>query len=121
MKIEQIALSGSNERGYTAEYIHERSGTQLLLFRKAGSVSGRHYHKGNSPTKNPEILVLLNGRMRLNWKSIEDAQLQTAVVDGPAKFEIPILVWHELIAETDCALIEMNSIAEHSADTFYLD
>ncbi|MCD6064657.1 MAG: hypothetical protein K0R82_2568 [Flavipsychrobacter sp.] len=121
MKIEQIALSGRDGRGYTAEYMHERTGKQLILFRNAGTVSGRHYHKGLSPTKAPEILVLLHGTMRVNWKLVDTSDLKTAVVEGPAKLEVPILVWHELIAETDCVLLEMNSIAEHSADTFYLE
>ncbi|WP_276132192.1 hypothetical protein [Polluticoccus soli] len=111
---------GSDERGYTAEYLHDRSGQQLILFRKAGSVSGRHYHKGISAAKSPEILVLLQGKLRLNWKAVGAAEMQTTVVEGPAKLQVPPLVWHELIAETDCVLLEMNSIAEHAADTFEL-
>lgn len=121
MIIEPIALSGSDNRGYTAEYLHERTGKQLILFRNAGSVSGRHYHKGLSATKTPEILVLLHGRMRVNWKHADGSSLETALVEGPAKIKVPILIWHELIAETDCVMLEMNSISDHSADTFYLD
>ncbi len=37
---------GTDLRGYTYEYFHERYGHHLIAFRKAGSVSGRHYHKG---------------------------------------------------------------------------
>ena len=119
MKIEQIGLAGSDERGYTAEYLHNRAGTQLILFRKAGSVSGRHYHKGLSVTKAPEILILLHGKMRFNWRPVDAAELETAMVEGPAKVEMLAMVWHELVAETDCVLVEMNSIAEHVADTLY--
>lgn len=120
MKIEQIPLSGSDDRGYTAEYLHDRKGHQLMLFRKMGSISGRHYHKGLSETKSPEILLILNGTVKLNWKHIEEEQLQSATVTGPAKIEFPPNIWHEIIAETDCVMQEMNSIEEHKADTFYL-
>lgn len=120
MIIEQLPLTGEDSRGYTAEYLHDREGMQLILYRRAGSISGRHYHKGISATKDPEILVLLHGTLRFNWKRIEDAEMQTALVHAPAKIRVAALIWHELVAETDCVLIEMNSIEEHKADTFYL-
>ena len=120
MKIEQLPLSGSDDRGYTAEYLHERSGQQLMLFRRAGSISGRHYHKGLSATKNPEILLLLSGTARFNWKHIDEAEVQTQQVQAPARIEVPALIWHEIVAETDCVMTELNSIEEHKADTFYL-
>jgi hypothetical protein len=120
MMIEQIELTGSDDRGFTAEYQHERSGKQLALFRKAGSISGRHYHKGSSATKAPEILLLLHGTLQLNWKHIDDADTQSATVEGPARLTIPPYIWHELVAQTDCVMLEMNSIDEHKADTFYL-
>jgi hypothetical protein len=120
MKIENLPLTGSDDRGFTAEYLHERSGNQLALFRKAGSISGRHYHKGISVTKDPEILILLHGTLRFSWKHIDDRDAQSETVTAPAKLEVPPYIWHELVAETDCVLLEMNSIAEHTADTFYL-
>lgn len=121
MKITPIELKGNDERGYTAEFDNGRPGTQLLLFRKAGSISGRHYHKGLSATKNPEIFIVLYGTCAINWYKIDDPQVQSATVTGPARLEIPPYTWHEVIAETDCTFIEMNSIAEHVADTFYIN
>lgn len=120
MKITTIVPAGTDERGYTAEFLQERTGTHLIVFRKAGTVSGRHYHKGLSQTKDPEILVLLSGTCTFNWKHIDDTELQTAQYTGPVKFEIPPLIWHELIPDTDCTFVEMNSIEEHAADTFRL-
>lgn len=120
MTIEPIALSGSDERGYTAEYLQERSGKQLLLFRKAGSVSGRHYHKGLSATKNPEIFIVLHGSCIINWRHIDETSIQTVQINSPTRLQIPPYTWHEVIAETDCTFLEMNSIEEHKADTFYL-
>lgn len=121
IKVTQIEPAGKDERGFTAEVMQDRTGTHLIVFRKAGTISGRHYHKGLSATKNPEILILLSGTCTFNWKHIDDNNIQTAEYTAPVKFEIPPLVWHELIPVTDCTFMEMNSIAEHAADTFRLE
>lgn len=109
---------GSNEQGYTYEYFHERYGRHLIGFRKAGSVSGRHYHKGLSLTKNPEILILASGTAQLNWRKVNDNVTEQVFVEAPVKIEIPAYIWHELLALTDCTFIELNSLSEHQADTF---
>jgi dTDP-4-dehydrorhamnose 3,5-epimerase-like enzyme len=119
MKITPIKPVGIDERGYTAEYYHERLGQQLIIFRKAGSISGRHYHKGISLTKNPEIFFVLHGECIVNWREPNATELQTAHVKGPVKLEIPPYTWHELVMQTDCTCLELNSIADHKADTFY--
>ena len=71
-------------------------------------------------SKNPEILILLNGTCTFNWKHIDDTEIKTEQYTGPVHFEIPPYIWHELIPDTDCTFIELNSIAEHAADTFRL-
>ncbi|MEZ5018212.1 MAG: hypothetical protein R2800_14230 [Flavipsychrobacter sp.] len=121
MVITPIDIKGQDERGYTAEYIHAREGKQLIVHRKAGSVSGRHYHKGLSATKNPEIFILLNGSCTINWYHVDDKELHTKELNAPVQLEIAPLEWHEVIAITDCTFLELNSIAEHQADTFYID
>ena len=45
---------GEDERGTTHIFETDRSGEFIFSFRKSGSLSGRHYHKGLSPNKNPE-------------------------------------------------------------------
>lgn len=120
MKATPITPAGEDERGYTAEFAQERTGTHLIVFRKAGTVSGRHYHKGLSQTKDPEILILLSGTCTFSWKNINDNELITEKYTGPVKFEIPKLTWHEIVTDTDCTFMEQNSIAEHAADTFRL-
>lgn len=109
---------GEDERGYTYEYFHERYGRHLICFRKAGSVSGRHYHKGLSLTKNPEIIVLLHGVMTLNYRNVNDTAIQSMQIEGPLKIEIPPYIWHEFINVSDCSFLELNSLSEHQADTF---
>ena len=119
IRVIPLELTGSDERGYTCEYYHERLGHHIILFRKAGSTSGGNYHKGNSLTKDPEILMLLHGTCQLNWKDVGSSGLQMVMAEGPARIEIPAYCWHQLIAMTDCVLLELNSIADHAADTYY--
>lgn len=121
IKATPITPQGQDARGYTAEFQNTRTGTQLIVYRKAGTVSGRHYHKGLSATKDPEILILLNGTCTFNWKHIDDTTITTEQHSGPVHFEIPPYIWHEIIPDTDCIFIEQNSIEEHAADTFRLD
>jgi len=109
---------GIDERGYTYEYFHERYGRHLLCFRKAGSVSGRHYHKGISLTKNPEIIILVHGSLMLHYRNVNDTAILKMPVEGPVKIDIEPYVWHELVSVTDCAFLELNSLSEHSIDTF---
>lgn len=121
MKITPILIKGTDVRGYTAEYMHERSGNQLLSFRKAGTSGGRHYHKGISANKNPEVYIVVYGDCILNWKHIDDTEIQSCELSGPVRLDIPPLIWHEVISVTDCVFLEMNSIDEHVADLFFLD
>lgn len=119
MKITPIEPFSKDERGTVAEYYHERTGQHLIVFSKAGAVRGRHYHKGISLSKNPEILILLSGTCTLNWREVNSADMISETLTAPAKIEVPPYVWHELIAVTDCSFLEMNSLSEHIADVFY--
>jgi len=109
-----------DDRGYTATYNHLRSGEHIIVFRKAGTVSGRHYHKGTAATKAPELFLLLSGSLMLNWHHIESAELNSIMVSGPSLIEIPPLVWHELLMQTDCTALELGSLKDHREDTYYL-
>lgn len=120
MTITPLTPFNTDERGYACEYFHDRLGQHLIVFSKAGAIRGRHYHKGISLTKNPEILILLSGSYTVNWRGVQDQTVHTAEVNAPARLEIPAYTWHELIARTDGALLEMNSLSEHAADVFYL-
>ena len=109
---------GSDERGYTYEYFHERYGRHLICFRKAGSLSGGHYHKGISLTKNPEIIILAHGILNLHYRNVNTSEILQQQVEGPVKIEIPAYVWHQFVAISDCCFIELGSLSEHKADTF---
>lgn len=119
MKITPIEPFSQDERGTVAEYYHERTGQHLIVFSKAGAVRGRHFHKGISLTKHPEILILLSGTCTFNWREANSKELHSTTITAPAKIEIAPYTWHELIAVTDCSFLELNSLSEHIADTFY--
>jgi dTDP-4-dehydrorhamnose 3,5-epimerase-like enzyme len=94
-------------------------GGHLIVFSKAGSVRGRHYHKGLSLTKNPEILILLSGELSFSWREVMTTEESKEIVKGPARIEIFPYTWHELVAINDCSFLELNSLSEHVADVFY--
>jgi dTDP-4-dehydrorhamnose 3,5-epimerase-like enzyme len=118
--ITPIEVKNNDERGYLAEYFHGRTGDHLIIFTRKGVVRGRHYHKGASATKDPEIFMLIAGKCRLSWKHAGSGETTaSAVAEAPAKVEIPAGIWHEMVAITDCTILEMNSLSEHAADTYY--
>ncbi|HTJ10623.1 MAG TPA: hypothetical protein VL547_01295 [Dinghuibacter sp.] len=116
--IEQIGL---DERGGT--YVFDtfgRSGQFMVTYRRAGSISGRHYHEGIRPGKNPERLVLLKGDILLNWKDVRGDDRGSEPVTGPAQITIPAGVWHEVVAVTDFVMLELNSATDGRGDTYWL-
>lgn len=72
-----------DERGYAYEYFHDRMGRHLVLFKKAGSIMGSHFHKGDSLSKNPEITILCSGNMILHYKSVLENKMYTVKISGP--------------------------------------
>ncbi len=127
VSIEQIKQIGTDDRGATFVFDNDRTGEFIVAHRKAGSVSGRQYHKGISATKDPEQLLLMSGKATLHWKELEEVNGEVKIVQegtmeivAPAKILIPKMFWHELIGVEDFVMLELNSIAEQAKDTFRL-
>jgi hypothetical protein len=118
MPLEQI---GQDERGGTFVFDTDRSGQLIVAHRKEGTVNGRHYHKGASPNKNPEELILMKGTVRVNWKNMLGEESGAASATGPARVVIPPNVWHEIIALTDFVMLELNSAEDGKGDTYRLE
>ena len=112
---------GEDERGTTHIFETDRSGEFIFSFRKAGSLSGRHYHKGLSPNKNPEKIILVKGEGTLNWHNVSGNEKGSEKIIGPSQVNIYPGVWHELVADTDIVVFEMNALADGQGDTFRLD
>ncbi len=120
VKIFPINLKASDERGALHYFSTDRTGEFLLVYRNAGSVSGQHYHKGNSRGKNPEDMLLVQGKANLHWKDLKTNQEETVEIVAPSRVFIQANVWHELTAITDIVFVELNSLADGSEDTYRL-
>jgi hypothetical protein len=122
MKIEitKIDVKAVDERGALHYFSTDRSGEFLLVYRNKGSISGQHYHKGNSAYKNPEDMLLFQGSLLLQWKEIEGTENGEVEVVAPARVLIPAGIWHQVTAQTDIVFIELNSLADGSEDTYRL-
>jgi len=118
--ITDIAVKAIDERGALHYFSTDRTGEYLLVYRKAGSVSGQHYHKGISKGKNPEDMLLVQGELTLNWKHVVTGEMGSNKVIAPSRVVIEANVWHEVIAITDLVFIELNSLAAGSEDTHRL-
>lgn len=117
IKVTPIKLCGEDERGSNHEWFSDRTGNFVLCYRKAGSSSGQHYHEGRSNYKNPEIMFLLSGKAAIHWCPLGGSTIETIFAEAPARVEVPINVWHQLLAVTDCCFIELNSIEDVQIDS----
>lgn len=117
IQILPIEVKAVDERGALHYFSTDRTGEFLLVYRNAGSISGQHYHTGISAGKNPEDMLLLQGKAILNWKNLTTNETQTVELIAPIRVKIAANTWHELRAMTDIVFIELNSLSDGSADT----
>jgi dTDP-4-dehydrorhamnose 3,5-epimerase-like enzyme len=120
VSVSKIEVKAIDERGALHYFSTNRTGEFLLVYRKAGTISGQHYHKGNSAGKNPEEMLLVQGSLTMNWKNLETNASDTIKIEAPSRVIIDANVWHEVKALTDIIFIELNSLAEGSEDTYRL-
>ncbi len=118
IQLHPIDVKAVDERGALHYFATDRTGEFLLVYRNAGTVSGQHYHKGISVGKNPEDMLLVQGKADLHWKDLETKEEETIQLIAPIRVKIPANIWHELTAITDIVFIELNSLSEGSEDTF---
>lgn len=118
VQVQPIEVKAVDERGALHYFTTDRTGEFLLVYRNAGTVSGQHYHKGISAGKNPEDMLLVQGKADLYWKDLETKEEKTIQLIAPIRVKIPANIWHELTAISDIVYIELNSLSEGSEDTF---
>lgn len=118
VQIQSIDIKAVDERGALHYFSTDRTGEFLLVYRKAGTVSGQHYHKGLYIGKNPEDMLLLQGKANLHWKDLNSKEEKTIELNAPTRVKISAHVWHELTAITDLIFIELNSLSDGSEDTY---
>jgi dTDP-4-dehydrorhamnose 3,5-epimerase-like enzyme len=122
VEVIQVDKIGEDERGATHYFDTDRTGQFIIAYRKTGSISGRHYHKGTAPTKNPEQLILMQGEATVNWFDVRLEEIKGVVkVKAPAKITIKPWAWHEVIADTDIVMFELNGLEDAKDDTFRIE
>ena len=120
VSVSKIDVKAIDERGALHYFSTDRTGEFLLVYRKAGSISGQHYHKGKSAGKNPEEMLLVQGSLLMEWKNLLTEEKGNLTIEAPSRIIIEANVWHEVKALTDIIFIELNSLAEGSEDTYRL-
>ena len=120
VSVSKIDVKAIDERGALHYFSTDRTGEFLLVYRKADTLSGQHYHKGKSPGKNPEEMLLVQGSITMNWKNLETNVSDTITIEAPSRVIIEANVWHEVKALTDIIFIELNSLVDGSEDTYRL-
>ena len=120
IQVNPIEVKAIDERGALHYFATERTGEFLLVYRNAGTLSGQHYHKGISAGKNPEDMLLVQGKADLHWKDLITNEENTIELIAPIRVKIPANIWHEVIAITDIVFIELNSLSEGSEDTYWI-
>lgn len=119
VKIIPLNKIGEDERGATHYFNTDRTGEFIVAYRKAGSASGRHYHKGIAPKKNPEQIIILEGDATLNWFDVNDKEKAGSIkIQSPALVEIEPWAWHEVVANTNIIVFELNALDDAKDDTF---
>jgi len=121
IEIIPIAKIAEDERGSTHYFDTDRTGQFIISYRKAGSASARHYHKGISKNKNPEQVIIMSGEATVNWFDINGDAKGSDKVIAPAIIIVHTLTWHEVIADTDIVVFELNALADGKDDVFRLD
>ncbi len=121
IRIDRLEKIFEDARGVSLIVPNDRSGNFILAYRKVNTSSGRHYHTGKSRHKDPEITYLLSGTVEMRWYRLDDKIMHRERVEAPARIEIPVNIWHELWALTDCSFWEMNSIEDVREDSIRIE
>ncbi|MES2777973.1 MAG: hypothetical protein V4722_27585 [Bacteroidota bacterium] len=121
VKVIPLTKIGSDERGATFVFDTERTGQFMVAHRKAGSVSGNHYHAGKHVSKNPEKLIMMSGTAILDWKDLASGEAGSETVVGPAEMWISPNVWHKVTAVNDFVMLELNGMDAGVGDTERVD
>jgi dTDP-4-dehydrorhamnose 3,5-epimerase-like enzyme len=119
VEVKTIEKIAEDYRGSTHFFDTDRSGQFVVGYRKAGTLNARHYHKELSKNKNPEILILMQGEITINWFDVRDKEKKgVCKAIAPAMITVQAWAWHEVLADTDIVFFELNSLEDGQKDSF---
>ena len=120
--IQPLPKIAEDERGATHYFNTTRSEQFVCGYRKAGASNAKHYHKGLSVGKNPEVLILFSGEITIHWFDVREKDKKgTEKVSAPAMVTIYPFAWHEVVADTDIIFMELNTLDDGKSDTFRIE
>lgn len=119
--IQPIPQKSEDSRGSVHFIDLKQLGEYMIFYRKKGAIGGNHYHKGLSTAKNPEQFLLVSGEATLRWKNLETLESGMNKLISPVEVHIYPWIWHQVEADTDYIMIELNAMEEGKSDTFYLE
>ncbi|MBU1974456.1 MAG: hypothetical protein KKH52_03620 [Nanoarchaeota archaeon] len=80
IKIEKIKSYHQSEEGESFTVNNEGRPTISILKRNKGSISGEHYHIGKTKSKNPEVFVLLSGKIEVYVEDLKTKESKTVII-----------------------------------------
>ncbi|MFH1788591.1 MAG: hypothetical protein ABH834_04350 [Candidatus Altiarchaeota archaeon] len=122
LEIVKHAPSSEDDRGRITKYLLAEPAEEVVVVeRKKGTVSGNHYHKGLDPSKNPESLYLVKGKVRFKAKNLETGEETEEVLEPLTEVRTYPRVYHRLEALQDCIFLEVNKKAGAHGDLFRME
>lgn len=114
----EIDLLFGGENGQLFEFDNRKTTDRIILItRKAGSVSGREFHTGKHPNKDPELGIIISGTVEFYCKDAEGDEVTTRY-DKPVQYTFHKNIYHEVRAITDIIFIEFNAVTDGENDSF---
>lgn len=111
-----------DERGSTYYFDTDRTEQFVVAYRKAGTYNARHYHKPMEDNKNPEIFLLLSGEISIKWFDVNNPERKgECTAKAPVMITVQAMAWHEVYAETDFLILELNTVQDGKTNSFRLE
>ena len=99
----------TDSKGTVIEWCKNFPGKQVTIYhRKAGTVFGEHFHKGEDPSKNPERFFLIKGELRITATNKKGEKFGDIVTENTEIIIEPYIL-HKMEAITDVSFIEYRS------------
>ena len=109
IRIQQIYPANLDiNKGATYEWCKGQETRQLTLcYRKAGVISGNHFHTGKDVSKNPERVLLISGKINLITYDGEET-IEQIVEKEASEITIEPNILHSYISLNDSIFIEQR-------------
>ena len=120
-KIENKPIN-EDERGKIYKFVSNQGIKEIVIVkRKKSAISGNHYHKGLSKTKNPEKFIVINGSLKISLKDINTNKEQSFIAKEGDEIIIYPHINHTLEAlEDNTMFIELKEEEDDYKDVFKL-